>query len=57
MLKSDLREIRGMQSHFWRTGGVDYRERAIIDRRVDRLRAAIWRESNDRDGYRGGGWR
>jgi hypothetical protein len=58
MLKSDLREVRELQARFYRTGGMDNRERAILDRRVDRLRAAIYRQSNDRDGrYYNGAWR
>jgi hypothetical protein len=57
MLKDDVREVRSMQARFWRTGGLDRRERAILDRRIDNLRNAVWRESNDRGGRYGGGWR
>lgn len=58
MLKQDLRDVRDMQARFWRTGGgIDRRESAILDRRVDNLRAAVWREANDRGGRYGVGWR
>jgi hypothetical protein len=54
MLYAQLRDIRVMHIRFIRANGrLDPRERMILDRRVNALRADIWRESRDRD-YRGG---
>jgi hypothetical protein len=53
MLYGQLQDIRTMHVRFIRANGrLDARERVILDRRVDALRAAIFRQGRDRD-YRG----
>lgn len=55
MLYAELQNIRSMHVRFVRADGrLGMREHAILDRRVEALRANIWRQSRDRD-YRGDG--
>ena len=53
-LYTELRDVQDMQRQFWRTDGINPRERMILDRRTARLRADLWRASSTRDDR---GWR
>jgi hypothetical protein len=52
-LRAEFQEIANLEARYRRTGGLDRRERADLDRRFDRLSYAIQAERRDGDNRRG----
>lgn len=48
-LRGEMNSIWAQARGFYRTGGYDYRERAILDRRIDRLQDRLQYERRDDD--------
>ena len=49
MLHGEVNGIWAQARQFYRTGGYDYREQAILDRRIDRLQERVRDERRDDD--------
>ena len=54
-LRNDLRQVDFLQARYSR-GGLNFQERADLNRRLDRVQVDLQREMNDRD-HRGPGRR
>jgi len=54
-LRSDLRQVNFLQARYSR-GGLNFQERADLNRRLDQVQFNLQREMNDRD-HRGDGHR
>jgi hypothetical protein len=48
-LRYEMNSIWAQARNFYRTGGYDYRERNILDRRIDRLQERLQYERRDDD--------
>lgn len=48
-LRYEMNSIWAQARYFYRTGGYDYRERNILDRRIDRLQERLQYERRDDD--------
>ena len=48
-LRGEMNSIWAQARGFYRTGGYDYRERTILDRRIDRLQDRLQYERRDDD--------